>query len=77
MDATESQHEAIQHHVTLGQTSVSPSTVELAQLQILHRARKRKLEELTTELASKEKEYERKIRILNHQLTLMKGASVK
>ena len=57
----------------LGQTSVSPSTVELAQLQILHRARKRKLEEVTNELARKEKEYERQIRVLNHQLALMKG----
>ena len=77
LDVTESQHEAIQHQAMLGQTSVSPSTVELAQLQILHRARKRKLEELTNELASKEKDYERKLRVLNHQLALVKGAVVK
>jgi uncharacterized protein YigA (DUF484 family) len=60
----------------LGQTSVSASTVELAQLQILHRARKRKLEEITNELAQKEKDYERQIRVLNHQLALMKGTSL-
>ena len=71
---TESQQEAIQQQAMLGQTSISHSTLELAQLQILHRARKRKLEELTNELASKEKDYERKIRVLNHQLALMKGA---
>ena len=72
-DVTESQHDAIQSQVMLGQTSVSPSTVELAQLQILHRARKRKLEGLTNELAGKEKVHERQIRVLNHQLALMKG----
>jgi phosphatidate phosphatase PAH1 len=70
---TESQHEEIESQVMLGNTSVSASTVELAQLQILHRARKRKLEELTNELARKEKDYERQIRVLNHQLALMKG----
>jgi hypothetical protein len=70
---TESQHEEIESQVMLGNTSVSASTVELAQLQILHRARKRKLEELTNELARKEKDHERQIRVLNHQLALMKG----
>ncbi|XP_028402524.1 centrosomal protein of 152 kDa-like [Dendronephthya gigantea] len=73
LQVTESQHEAIQNEALLGHTSVSPSTVELAQLQILHRARKRKLEEVTNELQRKEKDYERQIRVLNHQLALMKG----
>lgn len=73
LDFTESQHEAIQNEALSGHTSVSPSTVELAQLQILHRARKRKLEEVTNEFQRKEKDYERQIRVLNHKLALMKG----
>lgn len=73
LKVSESQEEVIQSQGSLGQTSVSPSTVELAQLQILHRARKRKLEEVTNEFSRKEKEYERQMRVMNHKLALMKG----
>ena len=74
LEVTDSQQEVIKNQVMQGEASVSPSTLELAQLQILHRARKRKLEDLTNEFSKKEEDYERQIRVLNHQLALMKGS---
>lgn len=67
------QHRNFQQQSMLDEASGSSSTVEMAQLKILHDARKRKLEELAKEMASKEKDYERQIRVLKHQLALAKG----
>ena len=62
-------------HEGAGEARVMPPPgSELAQLQVLHQARGRKLEELTKEMELKENDYEKQIRILNHQLALMKGA---
>ena len=43
------------------------------QLQILYKARGRKIEELTRKLESQEEEMTKQIRVLNHQNALMKG----
>lgn len=43
------------------------------QLQILYKARGRKIEELTRKLESQEEEMTKEIRVLNHQIALMKG----
>ena len=73
VDVSDSQKEIKEGEKTDRQSSIEPPSSELAQLQVLHRARGRKLEELSTELALKEKGYERQIRILDHQLSLVKG----
>ena len=43
------------------------------QLEILYRARGRKIEELSQELEEKKDEFGRQLRVLNHQLALVKG----
>lgn len=46
---------------------------DIVQLQILYKARGRKLEELTQMLKNQEEEMTKEIRILNHQNAMMKG----
>lgn len=48
-------------------------TQDIVQLQILYKARGRKLEELTQMLKNQEEEMMKEIRILNHQNAMMKG----
>ena len=49
---------------------------DIVQLQILYKARGRKLEELTQMLKNQEEEMTKEIRILNHQNAMMKGAYI-
>ena len=51
----------------------SGSGTQDVQLQILYKARGRKIEELTRELESQEDEMTKEIRVLNHQIALIKG----
>ena len=46
---------------------------DIVQLQILYKARGRKLEELTQMLKNQEEEMTKEVRILNHQNAMMKG----
>jgi len=46
---------------------------DIVQLQILYKARGRKLEELTQMLKNQEEEMTKEIRVLNHQNAMMKG----
>ena len=46
---------------------------DIVQLQILYKARGRKLEELTQMLKTQEEEMTKEIRVLNHQNAMMKG----
>ena len=46
---------------------------DTVQLQILYKARGRKIEELTQMLTNQEEEMTKEIRILNHQIAMMKG----
>lgn len=48
-------------------------TQDIVQLQILYKARGRKLEELTQMLKNQEEEMTKEIRVLNHQNAMMKG----
>lgn len=48
-----------------------------SQLEILYRARGRKIEELSQQLEEKEEEFGKQIRMLNHQLALIKGTAYK
>jgi len=48
-------------------------TSNMAQLQILYQARGRKIEELSEKLNEREEELARQIRVLNHQLVMLKG----
>ena len=54
-------------------TRYSGSGTQDVQLQILYKARGRKIEELTRELESQEDEMTKEIRVLNHQIALIKG----
>lgn len=54
-------------------TGYSGSGTQDVQLQILYKARGRKIEELTRELESQEDEMTKEIRVLNHQIALIKG----
>ena len=46
---------------------------DTTQLQILYKARGRKVEELTQKLQNQEEEMAKEIRILKHQIAMMKG----
>lgn len=48
-------------------------TTNTAQLQVLYQARGRKIEELSEKLNEREEELGRQIRVLNHQLVMLKG----
>ncbi|KAH3868060.1 hypothetical protein DPMN_031196 [Dreissena polymorpha] len=58
-------------------SSINPAgsgdSQQLAQLQILYKARGRKLEELTNEMEVLKGESGRELRILKHQLSVAKG----
>jgi centrosomal protein CEP152 len=45
----------------------------MAQLQVLYQARGRKIEELNEKLNGREEEMGRQIRVLNHELMMIKG----
>lgn len=51
-------------------------TSNTAQLQILYQARGRKIEELSEKLNEREEELGRQIRVLNHQLVMLKGTVI-
>ena len=76
------QHESIPHVSDRGSdrhTNETPNGYsedgarDTVQLQILYKARGRKLEELTQMLKNQEEEMTKEIRVLNHQNALMKG----
>lgn len=54
----------------------SENGVQDVQLQILYKARGRKIEELTRKLENQEEEMTKQIRVLNHQNALMKGMTL-
>ena len=58
-----------EHHANNDDHSHSNSP----QLEILYRARGRKIEELSLQLEEKEEEFGKQIRMLNHQLALTRG----
>ena len=52
------------------------SATSHVQFQILYKARGRKIEELTRNLENQEEEMTKQIRVLNHQIALMKGMTL-
>ena len=56
-----------------GRSDSENGAQDTTQLQILYKARGRKIEELTQKLQNQEEEMAKEIRILKHQIAMMKG----
>jgi len=54
-------------------SETASNTTNTAQLQVLYQARGRKIQELSEKLNEREEELGRQIRVLNHQLIMLKG----
>lgn len=52
------------------------NTTNTAQLQVLYQARGRKIQELSEKLNEREEELGRQIRVLNHQMIMLKGSYI-